>query len=96
MAVVLGADSAGEAVAAVGDRAPGAQDGERHERAIGSLCDSEDAPLAEVQDLFATELARLGTDARVRRYLTVLATRNVRAVLRLRASSRPRRVSRAH
>jgi hypothetical protein len=58
------------------------QEAARHERVIRSLCDRTNAPLAEVQRLFAREFSRLELGARVRSYLAVLAASNVRAMLR--------------
>jgi len=58
------------------------QEAVRHERAMSSLCDRTGAPLAEVQRLFAQEFSRLELGARVRSYLAVLTTSNVRAMLR--------------
>jgi hypothetical protein len=54
----------------------------RHERAMISLCDRTGAPLAEVRSLFAQEFSRLELGAKVRSYLAVLTTSNVRAMLR--------------
>lgn len=54
----------------------------RHERAVSSLCERSGAPLAEVRSLFAQELSRLELGAKVRSYLAVLTTSNVRAMLR--------------
>jgi hypothetical protein len=54
----------------------------RHERAISSLSDNTGASLARVRVLFTQELARLELGARIRSYLSVLATANVRALLR--------------
>lgn len=54
----------------------------RHERAISSLRDRTGAPLAQVQSLFAKEFSRLELGAKVRSYLAVLTTSNVRAMLR--------------
>ena len=54
----------------------------RHERAMSSLCDRTGAPLREVRSLFAQEFSRLEMGAKVRTYLTVLTTSNVRAILR--------------
>ena len=54
----------------------------RHERAMSSLSDRTGAPLAEVRSLFAQEFSRLELGAKVRSYLAVLTTSNVRALLR--------------
>jgi hypothetical protein len=54
----------------------------RHERAISSLRDRTDAPLEKVRRLFAQEFSRLELGAKVRSYLSVLTTSNVRAMLR--------------
>jgi hypothetical protein len=54
----------------------------RHERAISSLSDNTGVSLARVRVLFTQELARLELSAKVRTYLSVLATSNVRARLR--------------
>lgn len=64
---------------------------DRHERAIGSLSDGTGASLARVRHLFAQELARLALGAKVRSYLSVLATSKVRAQLR-RTDEPPRAV----
>ena len=53
-----------------------------HERAISSLRDRTGAPLAEVRSLFTKEFSRLELGAKVRSYLAVLTTSNVRAMLR--------------
>jgi hypothetical protein len=53
----------------------------RHERAISSLSDGTGAPLARVRALFAQEFSRLELGAKVRSYLSVLATSKVRALL---------------
>jgi hypothetical protein len=54
----------------------------RHEGAISSLRDRTGAPLAEVRSLFTQEFSRLALGAKVRSYLAVLTTSNVRAMLR--------------
>lgn len=54
----------------------------RHERAISALRKHSDVPLAEVRSLFAQEFARLELGAKVRSYLSILTTSNVRAMLR--------------
>ena len=54
----------------------------RLERALSSLCERSGAPLAEVRSLFAQEFSRLELGAKVRSYLAVLTTSNVRAMLR--------------
>ncbi len=53
----------------------------RHERAITSLSTRTGASLAGVRALFTRELARLELRAKVRTYLSVLTTSNVRAML---------------
>jgi Protein of unknown function (DUF3562) len=52
------------------------------ERTIRALTNRAGAPLERVRDLFAEEFARLGRGARVRNFLHVLTTSNVRAMLR--------------
>jgi len=59
-----------------------------HERAISSLRERTGAPLAEVRSLFAQEFSRLELGAKVRSYLAVLTTSNVRAMLRRTATQR--------
>ena len=53
----------------------------RSERAIQSLTDGSSASPKQIRDLFAVEFSRLERDAKVRKYLHVLATSNVRAML---------------
>ena len=57
----------------------------RQERSIELLTRVARAPPDEVRGLLANELARLGRDAKVHKYLHVLATSNVRGVLLRRA-----------
>ena len=59
----------------------------RHERAIRSLLDRTDAPVAQVRSLFAQEFSRLELGAKVRSYLGVLTASNVRSMLRRRTGS---------
>jgi hypothetical protein len=54
----------------------------RRERAIQGLTKGAGASLDEVRGLFALEFARLARGAKVREYLHVLTTSNVRAELR--------------
>jgi hypothetical protein len=54
----------------------------QHERAIASLIDSTSVSAEEVRRLFADELARLETTAKVRTHLLALTTSNVRGMLR--------------
>jgi len=54
----------------------------RRERAIRGLTEGADASVDEVRGLFAVEFARLERGAKVRKYLDVLTTSNVRAELR--------------
>jgi hypothetical protein len=56
-------------------------DAARSERAIRSLVDGSSASLQQVSDLFAAEFSRLQQNAKVRKYLHVLATANVRGML---------------
>ena len=56
-------------------------DAARQERAIRSLTDCSDASLDKVRGLFTVEFARLEQGAKVRRYLHVLTTSRVRAML---------------
>lgn len=60
---------------------------DRHDRAISSLADRAGASPAVVRALFMGELSRLRLGARVRSYLQVLTTSNVRAMLRREAST---------
>jgi hypothetical protein len=59
----------------------------RDERAIRSLLDRTDAPVAQVRSLFAQEFSRLELGAKVRSYLGVLTASNVRSMLRRRTAS---------
>ncbi|HXS20046.1 MAG TPA: hypothetical protein VN735_02390 [Steroidobacteraceae bacterium] len=56
-------------------------DAAKSERAITALTDASGAPPEEVRDLFAVEFSRLERVAKIRTYLHVLATANVRTVL---------------
>jgi len=56
------------------------------ERAMSALCERSGAPPAEVRRMFAQEFSRLELGARVRSYLAVLTTSNVRATLRRKAA----------
>jgi Protein of unknown function (DUF3562) len=62
------------------------QEAARHERAMNSLCDRTGASPAEVRRLFAQEFSRLELGAKVRSYLAVLTTSNVRGMLRRKAA----------
>lgn len=64
-------------------------DAARSERAIRSLTDASGASPEEVRDLFTVEFSRLERAAKVRRYLHVLATANVRAMLSREYAGRP-------
>jgi uncharacterized protein (DUF2236 family) len=61
----------------------------RQERSIELLARVAPTSREEISDLLASELARLGRDARVRNYLHVLATSSVRGML-LRRTRRER------
>ena len=61
------------------------EDPARRERTIRSLTEGAGAPIEHVRRLFADEFSRLGQGAKVRRFLHVLTTSNVRAMLRLAA-----------
>jgi hypothetical protein len=54
----------------------------RRERTIRFLAERASAPAEHVRRLFADEFGRLGRGAKVRDFLHVLATSNVRAMLR--------------
>lgn len=54
----------------------------RRERTIRFLAERANAPAEHVRRLFADEFGRLGRGAKVRDFLHVLATSNVRAMLR--------------
>lgn len=56
-------------------------DAARSERAIRTLTDASGAPPEEVRDLFAIEFKRLERIAKIRTYLHVITTANVRAML---------------
>ena len=53
----------------------------RSERAIRALTDASGASPEEVRDLFTVEFSRLERIAKIRSYLHVLATANVRTML---------------
>jgi hypothetical protein len=54
----------------------------QHERAITSLIAETAVSAEEVRRVFASELQRLETSAKVRTHLLALTTSNVRALLR--------------
>lgn len=56
-------------------------DAARHEQVIETLAQETRMPLAHVRELYAIEHARLDAQARVKTYVTVIATRLVRHVL---------------
>ncbi len=59
------------------------EDPARQERTIRSLTErAGGAPIEHVRGLFMREFSRLGKGAKVRRYLHVLTTSNVREMLR--------------
>jgi hypothetical protein len=58
------------------------QEAARQERTIGVLTAHAPAPVEHIRRLFAGEFARLGRGAKVRDFLHVLTTSNVRAMLR--------------
>jgi hypothetical protein len=60
---------------------------ERHERAIAALIESTTVSPHDVRTMFARELARLESGARVKTHLQTLTVSNVRGMLR-RASER--------
>ncbi len=49
---------------------------------IARLSHALQVPLQEVREIYGTQLERLGSDARVRNFLGVLALRNTRDILR--------------
>jgi len=53
-----------------------------HGRVISKLSDELHVPLHEVQGVYRAQLERLGADARIERFLGVLAMRNTRDILR--------------
>ena len=53
-----------------------------HERAIAALIERTTLSAEDVRSLYAGELARLETNAKVRTHLVALATSNVRGILR--------------
>lgn len=61
-------------------------DAARSERAIRALTDASGASPEEVRILFTVELSRLERIAKIRSYLHVLATANVRTMLSRSAS----------
>jgi len=56
----------------------------QHRRAIETVAHDVKRPVEEVQSLYESELASLGRGARVRDFLSVLASRQVRLSLRQR------------
>ena len=54
----------------------------RQERSIAALADRTAVSEEKVRGLFTREYARLGLNAKVRTYLQVLTTSNVRTMLR--------------
>jgi hypothetical protein len=66
-------------------------DAARSERAICALTEASGASPEEVRDLFTVEFNRLERVAKVRSYLHVLATANVRTMLSRAASEQSTR-----
>jgi hypothetical protein len=66
-------------------------DAARSERAIRALTDASGASPEEVRDLFTVEFSRLERVAKIRSYLHVLATANVRTMLSRAASEQSTR-----
>ncbi len=68
--------------------AVGHEDGDttRSERAIRALIDTSGASPEEVRDLFTVEFSRLERVAKIRSYLHIVATANVRTMLSRAAS----------
>ena len=64
-------------------------DAARSERAIRALTDASGAAPEQVRDLFTVEFNRLQRVAKVRTYLHVLATANVRKMLFRSAPEQP-------
>lgn len=65
----------------------------RSERAIVGLSARTGRPLVEIRELYAREFARLQRRAKVRTYLSVLTTANIRTLLAAkRAGSRARKI----
>jgi len=62
-------------------------DAARSERAIRALTEASGASPEEVRDLFTVEFSRLERVAKIRSYLHVLATANVRTMLSRAASA---------
>jgi hypothetical protein len=58
-----------------------AGDPARHSQVIETLARENSAPVEHVRELFETEHARLHADARVKTFVSVIATRLVRNVL---------------
>ena len=59
----------------------------RHEQLIETLAEENSASIEHVRELFEEEHAKLQADARVKRYLAVIATRLVRNTLHAERSS---------
>lgn len=62
-----------------------AGDPARHQQVIETLAEENHASVEHVRELFETEHARLNSQARVKTFVSVLATRLVRRVLRTEA-----------
>jgi Protein of unknown function (DUF3562) len=58
-----------------------AGDPARHEQVIETLAKENDAPLDHVRELFEAEHAKLQAEARVKTFVSVIATRLVRNTL---------------
>jgi hypothetical protein len=66
-------------------------DAVRSEHAIRALTEASGASPEEVRDLFTVEFSRLERVAKIRSYLHLLATANVRTMLSRAASEQPTR-----
>lgn len=64
-----------------------AGDPAKHQQAIEALAKESDTPVEHVRELYEMEHARLNSQARVKTFVSVLATRLVRNVLHAERSS---------
>lgn len=68
----------------------GAVDPARHQQVIEALAKENSAPVDHVRELYETEHARLDAEARVKTFVSVIATRLVRNALSAEQQDRSR------
>jgi hypothetical protein len=61
----------------------------RHQQVIETLAKENDTSVDHVRELYETEHARLNADARVKTFVSVIATRLVRNVLTAERDAKP-------